>query len=152
MLLEAMIAILIFSLGVLGIVGMQASAVAATRDAKYRTDASLLANQIIGEMWSSATRIDNAISGPDLRDDFQGDGDDTTHPAVVDGGGFIPWRGVVEATLPGAVDNPPSVAVTPGVANAVTGVIPPSVVIVTVRWRAAISDPVHNYRVVVQII
>ncbi|MBL0167679.1 MAG: hypothetical protein IPP85_11320 [Propionivibrio sp.] len=34
MLLEALIAILIFSLGVLGIGGLQASAVAATRDAK----------------------------------------------------------------------------------------------------------------------
>ena len=43
MLLEAMIAILIFSLGVLGVVGMQAMAVAASRDAKYRADAALLA-------------------------------------------------------------------------------------------------------------
>ena len=49
MLLEALIAILIFSLGVLGVVGMQASAIAASRDAKYRTDAALLANEIIGQ-------------------------------------------------------------------------------------------------------
>ena len=46
MLLEALIAILIFSLGVLGIVGMQASAVKASRDAKYRADAGLLAARL----------------------------------------------------------------------------------------------------------
>ncbi len=51
--LEAMIAILIFSIGILGLIGMQTSAVSNVSDAKYRSDASFLADQIIGQMWAS---------------------------------------------------------------------------------------------------
>lgn len=51
MLLEALIGILIFSMGILAIVGLQSSAIRATTDAKYRVDASFLANQIIGQIW-----------------------------------------------------------------------------------------------------
>jgi type IV pilus assembly protein PilV len=51
LLIEAMIAILIFSLGILAIIGMQATSLRQTADAKFRLDASFLANQIIGEMW-----------------------------------------------------------------------------------------------------
>lgn len=50
-LLEALIGILIFSMGILAIVGLQSSAIQATTDAKYRVDASFLANQIIGQIW-----------------------------------------------------------------------------------------------------
>ena len=53
MLIEALIALLIFSVGILGIVGMQSAAVQASGDAKYRSDAALLANQLIGRMWVS---------------------------------------------------------------------------------------------------
>ena len=49
-LLEAIIGILIFSLGILALVGMQALAIKQVNDAKYRADASFYANQIIGEM------------------------------------------------------------------------------------------------------
>ena len=51
MLLEAMIAILIFSLGILSLIALQATAIKLTGDAKYRTDATLLANRLIGQMW-----------------------------------------------------------------------------------------------------
>jgi len=50
--IEAMIAILIFSVGVLGIVGLQASMIKNTADSKYRTDASYIAQQWVGMMWS----------------------------------------------------------------------------------------------------
>ena len=52
-LIEAMIAILIFSVGVLGIVGMQASMVKNTSDAKYRADAAYIAQQNIGLIWTN---------------------------------------------------------------------------------------------------
>lgn len=52
-LLEALIAILIFSLGILALVGMQATAINNVADSKYRADASFLADQIIGVMWAS---------------------------------------------------------------------------------------------------
>ena len=53
MLLEALIAILMFSLGVLGIVGLQAVSIKLAGDAKYRSDAALLAEEMLGQMWAS---------------------------------------------------------------------------------------------------
>ena len=50
-LLEALIGILIFSTGILALVGMQALAIKQMSDAKYRADASFIANEIIGHMW-----------------------------------------------------------------------------------------------------
>lgn len=54
-LLEALIAILIFSMGILAVIGLQAAAIKNTNDAKYRAEASYLANQIIGKMWVDTT-------------------------------------------------------------------------------------------------
>lgn len=45
MLLEALIAIIIFSLGILGLIGLQANATQAARNAKFRADA----NQVVSE-------------------------------------------------------------------------------------------------------
>ncbi len=58
--LEAMIAILIFSIGILGLIGMQAAAVNNVSDAKYRADASFLADQIVGQMWASRVAVTTA--------------------------------------------------------------------------------------------
>lgn len=57
MMLEALIAILIFSMGILAIVGLQGTAVNITSDAKYRADASFVANQAIGEMWGDRNNL-----------------------------------------------------------------------------------------------
>ena len=51
-LLESLIAILVFSLGVLGIVGLQAAMIKSTADAKYRSEANLIAQQRIGQLWA----------------------------------------------------------------------------------------------------
>ena len=58
MLVEAMIAILIFSVGLLGIIGLQAKAVAQVSDARDRSEAALLANQLIATM---RTQVSNAL-------------------------------------------------------------------------------------------
>ncbi|MEO8297441.1 MAG: pilus assembly protein PilV [Burkholderiales bacterium] len=55
--LEALIALLIFSLGVLGLVGLQASLARATSSSKYRAEASFLANELIGTMWTDAPNL-----------------------------------------------------------------------------------------------
>lgn len=55
-LIEAMIAILIFCLGVLGVIGMGATAVGAQSDARYRTDAVNLANDIASYIQLNADR------------------------------------------------------------------------------------------------
>lgn len=50
MLIEALIAILIFSLGILGMVAMGSVAIAAQSDSQYRTEAANYANEIVSEM------------------------------------------------------------------------------------------------------
>ena len=51
MLLEALVAILIFSIGIIAVMGMQAASISQVTQSKFRTDASYLANQIIAAMW-----------------------------------------------------------------------------------------------------
>lgn len=60
-LIETLISILIFSLAVLAIVGLQAAMVKNTSDAKYRADASHIAQQRIGEMWADPANLTNYI-------------------------------------------------------------------------------------------
>lgn len=55
--IEAMIAILIFSIGVLGIVGMQASMIKNTSESKFRADASYIAQQQIGMLWTDPANL-----------------------------------------------------------------------------------------------
>jgi len=49
--LEALIAILIVALGVLGMVGLYARSVQNVDDSKYRGEAALLASSLVGQMW-----------------------------------------------------------------------------------------------------
>lgn len=153
MLIEALIAILIFSLGILGVVGLQATALSVSRDAHYRADAALLANELVGLMFTSNR------TGTVLEANFRGtagfistkDRDDpdrcqTDNPAT-DGSMYCLWfNNRVIDSLPGADIVPPQVVVTPGAAgNASTASI-------TVRWRAP-SDVVNRqYIMVVTII
>lgn len=51
-LLEALIAILIFSMGILALVGLQAAMLQNTTDSKFRADASYIAQQQIGRIWA----------------------------------------------------------------------------------------------------
>jgi type IV pilus assembly protein PilV len=50
-LIEALLGILIFSIGILALIGMQATAIRNTADARYRSEASFLATEVIGRMW-----------------------------------------------------------------------------------------------------
>lgn len=59
MLIEVLVSILIFSIGVLALVGLQARMTAAQSDAKYRADASYLANEVVGMMWSDLAHVTN---------------------------------------------------------------------------------------------
>ncbi len=51
-LIEALIAFLIFSVGILGVIGVQASTINVTLEARYRSDAAFLANQMIAQIWA----------------------------------------------------------------------------------------------------
>lgn len=82
MLLEALIAILIFSIGILAIVGLQVNSIKLANDSKYRSDANLLASQLIGEMWV-------AHSSPTFAADFS-----------TGGANYLAWASKVAATIP----------------------------------------------------
>ncbi len=130
-LLEALIAILIFSMGILAIVGLQAASIKASADAKYRSDANMLANQLIGQIWVSDR------TAATLRTNYQ-----------TGGGAYTAWAGDVEDGLPGAVDFPPTVAVDLIAGGSVTS----SRVTITIFWKAPSESTVHQYSVVTQII
>jgi type IV pilus assembly protein PilV len=95
MLLEALIGILIFSLGILALVGMQATAIRASTDARDRTEASNLAAQIVGELWLDRANLANYA--------YNGGG---TPPAAL-----ANWVTQVENSLPGAAANHPTITI-----------------------------------------
>lgn len=57
MLLEVLISVLIFCVGVLALVGLQVSMTRAQTESKVRADASYLANELVGLMWSDVTNL-----------------------------------------------------------------------------------------------
>lgn len=68
-LIEVMIAILIFSMGILAVAGLQAAMVKNTSDSKYRADASFIAQQSLGKMWADPTHLSvYAIGVEDISD------------------------------------------------------------------------------------
>ena len=58
-LVEAMIAILLFSIGILAITGLQATLITDTSEAQYRAQAGYIAQQRIGTIWADP---DNLVS------------------------------------------------------------------------------------------
>jgi type IV pilus assembly protein PilV len=65
-LIEAMVAILIFALGILGLVAMGGTAVSSQSDAQYRTEASSLADAIAGEIALNIDRSSEASKAASL--------------------------------------------------------------------------------------
>ena len=66
-LIEVLVAVLLFALGVLALVGLQASLTRAQSDAKVRTDAAALASEVIGQMWGDVTNL-SSYSGDECKD------------------------------------------------------------------------------------
>jgi type IV pilus assembly protein PilV len=133
LMLEALIAILLFSVGILAVVAMQGTSIATVTQSKVRSDASFLADQVIGQIW--ANRANAATYA------YAGSG---TPPAAI-----ANWVQQVQASLPNATTFPPTITVTP---TAVVG--PPAYtafqVTVTLRWlmpsefSATTRPPAHN--------
>ena len=124
-LLEALVGILIFSIGILALMGLQAQSIRNTVEAKYRNEAAYLANQIIGQMWvdrGALADYDTTAGASPKMDD---------------------WRDKVAATLPRVVV---------GGANSPTIVVAGNQVTVTVFWQLPGTDSVQRqYSVVAQI-
>lgn len=61
-LIEVLVSVLLFSLGLLGFIDLQARAISISSDAQDRNRASLLANEIASAMWiSGSTAVDDAV-------------------------------------------------------------------------------------------
>lgn len=126
MLLEALIGLLIFALGVLGLIGMQATATKVAADSKYRAEATMLADQLISQMW-----VDDR-SNASLVTNYVGSGGSG-------GPKYNEWYAAIAAArtgLPGAsiAGNEPTVTI--DATNTVT---------VTIRWQAPGETASHNH-------
>ena len=113
-LLEALLGILIFSIGILAMLGLQAQSIRNTVEAKYRNEAAYLANQIIGQIWVDRANMvdyDTAAGTPNLN--------------------MTNWRTRVGNTLPG---------ITIGGANSPTIAVAGPQVTVTIFWRLPGAD------------
>jgi type IV pilus assembly protein PilV len=99
MLLEALVAILIFTLGIIAVLGMQSASILQVSQAKYRTDASYLANQIIGKMWGDRGNLDAyTTAGASVRSSW----DDVVAATLPNGSATIartPNTGLVTVTV-----------------------------------------------------
>ena len=133
-LLEGLIAILIFSMGILALVGLQAAAIKNSSDAKYRADASYLANQIIGQMWADRQNLGSYAHYPGAGAVCQPTGAASANANVAS------WLTDVGSALPGATASSQQIAV--GANNLVT---------VTVCWKTPQDNTQHNFTTTAQI-
>jgi type IV pilus assembly protein PilV len=139
MLLEALIAILIFSLGILTVIAIQATSIKMAADAQLRTRATLLANRLVGQMWASGDEI------AALKTKFE-----------TGGAAYIDWladvNDVENGGLPGVADGDvptlPTVTINDA-AGAESGRV-----VITLYWRTptmSLDEPGHRHIVTSQI-
>jgi len=62
-LIEVLVGLMLFSFGILGLVGLQASMTEAQTDSKFRADAAYLADELVGIMWSQVGINASDLSG-----------------------------------------------------------------------------------------
>ena len=137
-LLEALVGILIFSIGILALVAMQAESIRNTTEAKYRNDASYLANQIIGRMWADRVKSDGTSNLGSYSHYAGGATACSPTGSASTYGGVTDWLADVNATLPNAAANKQQIKID---AN--------NLVTVTLCWQTG-STP-HNLVVSAQI-
>jgi type IV pilus assembly protein PilV len=135
-LIDAMVAILIFSIGILGMVALQASAVEMTGASNYRINAAMLTDHVIAQMWASDLSS--------LSANFQGSGGKG-------GTGYTSWFNDLDCTatghvtncLPGVQANPPSISIVQQSLSSSSNT--QYQVTVTVYWKAPSDSSVHKY-------
>lgn len=125
-LLEALIAMLIFAFGVLGLVGLMGSSVRITNDARYRSEAANLAGAMVADMWT--------MTADRMEADF-GAG----------GAKLNTWQAKAESLLPAAAAHPVKVEVTPGLSYE------SRTVVVTVFWQMPGDKELHQHLMTAQI-
>ncbi|MBB6244771.1 hypothetical protein [Rhodanobacter sp. MP1X3] len=130
-----MIAVLIFSIGIIGMVSLQSAAIKLAGDAKYRTNAAMLADQVIAQMWASdPTKL-------------------AVYSSTPAGASYTTWANTVDCTnaaastncLPGVTANPPTIVIVPMAIPTATSGGTESQVTVTVSWQAPNDTGPHSY-------
>ncbi len=143
-LLESLLAILIFSVGILAIVALQATSVKATTEAKMRADAGFLASQIIARMWTDVSNLATYQYNPAGTYDGSTNGLGGYGTCAYSGGGTgaNAARDAWVASLPGSL---------PGNAAAMTQVIigANNLVTVNICWRS--GNDIRVFSTVTQI-
>ena len=124
-LLEALVAVLIVALGILGLVGLQARAMQDTDESQYRSEAAFLANDVISQMWTSDQNT--------LEADFETN--------ATSGSPYDNFKTVVQRRLPGADLQDPEITVTPRGATPSFGYD----VLVTIYWQPPSAAWRHRY-------
>ena len=131
LLIEALFAILVFSLGVLALIGFQASAIRASSESRSRSDATLIADQILSEIWTgvpSSTFTSAPITAATLN----------TFVA----NNLVAWKNAAKILLPqSTVANPVVVSISNGVSD---GTNITQIVDVTIKWQAP-GDPFQHH-------
>jgi type IV pilus assembly protein PilV len=93
--IEVLVSILLFSLGVLGLIGLQASAIQFSVEADMRNRASLIANEVATAMWlSNSVSVDTEAGTPSWK----------SRVAAELPSGTITVTGVAAATMPNSAD------------------------------------------------
>jgi type IV pilus assembly protein PilV len=141
-LLDALVAIVIFSIGIVGMVALQGSAVQMTGAANNRLNAALLADQVIAQMWSSDL---SALS--------------TNYAGASGAGGanYLSWMSSMDCSttghfstcLPNVSSNPPSIVVTKEAVSD-SGNTEYQVVI-TINWQEPSDSNAHSYMTITDI-
>lgn len=116
--IEALISILIFMIGILGILQLQVGQMQATADAQYRAQASYMAENLMSEIVIDKGNIDSFVDK--------------------NGNAYLDWESNLRNALPGVNENLPEVT---------TSVAPTGGTIVTivVKWKAPQSESASQY-------
>jgi type IV pilus assembly protein PilV len=126
-LLESLIAVLLFSFGVLGLLGALGNSIRATNDARYRSEAANLASAMVADMWTTTAAQLDAQFGSS-------------------GSKLLAWQTKAASLLPYAATKPPQIDLTqPGLsAQSRTAVV-------TVFWQLPGASELHRYVLTAQI-
>ena len=127
-LIEALLAVVVFSFGVLALVGVEGSAIKSVQAAKSRADASNLADQIVAMMWADRGNLAAYAHYPG------GTGSCTNTGSASANANVTAWIGQVTAALPGATSANQQIVI--GANNVVT---------VTLCWKLPEDATWHNF-------
>jgi type IV pilus assembly protein PilV len=132
-LVEVLVSVVIFSIGVLGLVRLQATAVKMATDARQRAEATFLADQLLARMLISDPATASTFAHhPDTGSTCAPGGAASTNALVTD------WLAQVAAAFPRASADAQQIVVAGVPANEVT---------VRLCWKNGENDDVHRLEV-----